>query len=74
MIEFAGVKFKNPFVVASSPLTSNLEVLRAADRAGAAAASTKLTFIKQPFYGKLRMYNDPKVGSIVCHDRRLGHG
>jgi dihydropyrimidine dehydrogenase (NAD+) subunit PreA len=71
MIDFAGVKFKNPFVVASSPLTSNLEVLKAADRAGAAAASTKLTFIKQPFYGKLRMYNDPKVGSIVCHDRRL---
>ncbi len=71
MIEFAGVKFKNPFVVASSPLTSNVEVLMAADRAGAAAASTKLTFIKQPFYGKLRMYNDPKVGSIVCHDRRL---
>jgi dihydroorotate dehydrogenase subfamily 1 len=71
MIEFAGVKFKNPFVVASSPLTSNIDVLAAADRAGAAAASTKLTFIRQPFYGKLRMYNDPKVGSIVCHDRRL---
>jgi dihydroorotate dehydrogenase subfamily 1 len=71
MIEFAGVKLKNPFVVASSPLTSNLGVLKEADRAGAAAASTKLTFIKQPFYGKLRMYNDPKVGSIVCHDRRL---
>jgi dihydroorotate dehydrogenase subfamily 1 len=71
MIEFAGVKFKNPFVVASSPLTSKIEVLEAADRAGAAAASTKLTFIKQPFYGKLRMYNDPRMGSIVCHDRRL---
>jgi dihydroorotate dehydrogenase subfamily 1 len=71
VIEFAGVKFKNPFVVASSPLTANIKVLEAADRAGAAAASTKLTFIKQPFYGKLRMYNDPKAGSIVCHDRRL---
>jgi dihydroorotate dehydrogenase/NAD-dependent dihydropyrimidine dehydrogenase PreA subunit len=71
MIEFAGVKFKNPFVVASSPLTSKIEVLQEADRAGAAAASTKLTFIKQPFYGKLRMYNDRRVGSIVCHDRRL---
>lgn len=71
MIEFAGVEFKNPFVVASSPLTANIKVLQEADRAGAAAASTKLTFIRQPFYGKLRMYNDPKVGSIVCHDRRL---
>ncbi len=71
MIEFAGIKFKNPFVVASSPLTSTIRVLEEADRAGAAAASTKLTFVKQPFYGKLRMYNDPRVGSIVCHDRRL---
>jgi len=71
VLEFAGVKFKNPFVVASSPLTATIRVLQEADRAGAAAASTKLTFIKQPFYGKLRMYNDPRVGSIVCHDRRL---
>jgi dihydroorotate dehydrogenase subfamily 1 len=71
VIEFAGVEFKNPFVVASSPLTATIDVLQAADQAGAAAASTKLTFIRQPFYGKLRMYNDPRVGSIVCHDRRL---
>jgi dihydroorotate dehydrogenase/NAD-dependent dihydropyrimidine dehydrogenase PreA subunit len=71
VIEFAGVELKNPFVVASSPLTATIDVLREADRAGAAAASTKLTFIKQPFYGRLRMYNDPRVGSIVCHDRRL---
>ena len=71
MLELAGVKFKNPFVVGSSPLTARVDVLQAADRAGAAAASTKLAFIKQPFYGKLRMYNDPRVGSIVCHDRRL---
>ena len=71
MLEFAGVRFKNPFVVASSPLTAKVRVLQEADRAGAAAASVKLTFIKQPFYGKLRMYNEPRVGSIVCHDRRL---
>ena len=71
MITFAGIELANPFVVASSPLTSNIAVLQAADRAGAAAASTKLAFIKQPFRGKLRMYNDPNTGSIVCHDRRL---
>jgi dihydroorotate dehydrogenase subfamily 1 len=71
VIEFAGVKFKNPFVVASSPLTARLEVLQEADRAGAAAASTKLTFIKQPFHGTLRMHHNLKEGSIVCHDRRL---
>ncbi len=71
MIKFAGLEFKNPYVVASSPLTARVKWLRAAADAGAAAVSTKLTFQKQPFYGKLRMYNDPSVGSIVCHDRRL---
>jgi dihydroorotate dehydrogenase/Pyruvate/2-oxoacid:ferredoxin oxidoreductase delta subunit len=71
MIEFAGLKLKNPFVVASSPLTAKVHLLKQAEEVGAAAASAKLTFIKQPFYGKLRMYNAPKEGSIVCHDRRL---
>ena len=71
MIEFAGVKFKNPFVVASSPLTNKLEWLKAADEHGAAAVSTKLTFVQQPFYGKLRMFNAPKEASIICYDRRL---
>ena len=71
MIEFAGLEFKNPYIVASSPLTAKTKWLRAASEAGAGGVSTKLTFLKQPFYGKLRMYNDPAVGSIVCHDRRL---
>ncbi|MFH1084699.1 MAG: 4Fe-4S binding protein [Chloroflexota bacterium] len=71
MLTFAGLPFKNPYVVASSPLTARVKWLRAAAEAGAAAVSTKLTFIKQPFYGKLRMYDDPATGSIVCHDRRL---
>jgi dihydroorotate dehydrogenase subfamily 1 len=71
VIEFAGIKFKNPFVVASSPLTVKPELLKKAQDYGAAAASTKLTFIKQPFTGSLRMYHNLKEGSIVCHDRRL---
>jgi dihydroorotate dehydrogenase subfamily 1 len=71
MLKFAGVEFKNPIVVASSPLTKNIDLLKQAEEAGAAAVSTKLTFIKQPFYGKLRMYDDLKLGSIVCHERRL---
>jgi len=65
------VTLKNPFVVASGPLTAKKKWLIAASEAGAAAVSTKLTFLKQPFYGKLRMHNRPGVGSIVCHDRRL---
>ncbi len=71
MIEFAGLRFRNPFVVASSPLTVKPFLLKKAYDSGAAAASTKLTLIKQSFYKKLRMYHDPKVGSIVCVDRRL---
>ena len=71
MLEFAGLKFKNPFVVASSPLTAKVHLIKRAEEFDAAAVSTKLTFIEQPFYGKLRMYNNPREGSIVCHDRRL---
>ncbi|NLE76852.1 MAG: 4Fe-4S binding protein [Chloroflexi bacterium] len=71
MIEFAGVKFRNPVVVASSPLTVKPFLLKNAWDQGAAAASTKLTFIKQSFYKRLRMYHDPKLGSIICADRRL---
>ncbi len=71
MIEFAGIKFRNPFVVASSPLTAKPFLLKKASDCGAAAASTKLTLIKQPFYKKCRMYHDPRLGSIVCVDRRL---
>ncbi len=71
MIEFAGIRFRNPFVVASSPLTVKPFLLQQAYDSGAAAASTKLTLIKQSFYKRLRMYHDPKVGSIVCVDRRL---
>lgn len=71
MIEFAGIPFRNPFVVASSPLTVKPFLMKKAYDCGAAAASTKLTLIKQRFYKKLRMYHDPKLGSIICSDRRL---
>lgn len=71
MVNFAGICFRNPFVVASSPLTVKPWLMKKAYDCGAAAASTKLTLIKQPFYKKLRMYHDPKIGSIVCVDRRL---
>jgi len=36
MIEFAGLPFKNPYVVASSPLTAKVKWLQAAAEAGAA--------------------------------------
>ncbi len=71
MLNFCGVPMKNPVVIASSPLTSKLKWLIEAEKAGAAAVSTKLTFIKQPFYGKLRMHTSDRLGSLICYDRRL---
>lgn len=71
MLEYAGVKFKNPLVIASSPLTSKIKWLIEADKRDVAAVSTKLTFIQQPFYGKLRMHTSPKLSSLICYDRRL---
>ncbi len=65
------MKFKNPLVIAPSPLTSKVKWLIEADKRGAAAASTKLTFIQQPFYGKLRMHTSPRIASLICYDRRL---
>lgn len=65
------VDLKNRVMVASSPLTSKPVLLERAEKAGAAGASTKLTFVKQPFYGRLTMYTEPYLGGIVCHDRRL---
>ncbi|MGI6561489.1 MAG: 4Fe-4S binding protein [Clostridia bacterium] len=70
MIQYCGVSFKNPMVIASSPLTSTIDRLIEAEKAGAAGVSTKLAFIKQPFYGKLRMHTYLKNGSIICYDRR----
>lgn len=71
MIDYAGLKLKNPIIIASSPLTAKVHLMQQCAESGAAGASAKLTFIKQPFYGSLRMYNNVKEGSIVCHDRRL---
>lgn len=70
-MNYAGVYFKNPIVIASSPLTSKLKWLIEAQNHGAAAVSTKLTFIRQPFYGKLRMSSRRNQYSLICYDRRL---
>ncbi len=70
-VEIGGVKLKNPIVVASSPLTATLYRLRRAMEAGAAAASTKLAFIRQPFEGRLQLYSEPGRCLIVPIDKRL---
>ena len=70
-VEFAGVKFRNPFVVASGPPGATVDrILRCEDN-GAGGVVAKLTFIKQPWNARLRMYSDPGEVSIVNHDHRL---
>lgn len=51
-VDFAGLRLKNPFIVASSELTNTLEKIKIAESYGAAAVSTKLCFLKVPFYAK----------------------
>lgn len=71
MIDFAGIRFKNPFVVASGPLTASIDLIRKAEDAGASAISTKLTLPKVPFRCRLRCYSLPGFGMVMPIDRRL---
>lgn len=73
-MEFAGLKLKNPFVIASGPVTSSLRKLKECEANGAGGVSVKLTLKKQPWAAQLRMYSVPDEVSIVCHDRRLEEG
>jgi len=68
---FAGVKFKNPFIVASGPVTSTIERLKKIDAQGAGGVSTKLTLMKLPYKSTMRMYSDPDHYGIVFADKRL---
>ncbi len=51
-VDFAGLKLKNPFIIASSELTNKLEKIKIAEEHGASAVSTKLTFLKVPLYAR----------------------
>lgn len=70
-LELAGIDIKNPIVIASSPLTATVYRLKKAAEYGAAAASTKLAFIRQPFEGRLQLYSEPGQCLIVPIDKRL---
>lgn len=71
MIDFAGVNFKNPIVIGSSPLTASIDLIKKAEDAGAAAVSTKLTFVNLPFKSKLRTCSFPGVELLYPTDKRL---
>lgn len=51
-VDFAGLKLKNPFIIASSELTNKLEKIKWAEENGASAVSTKLTFLEVPLYAR----------------------
>lgn len=51
-VNFAGIKLKNPLVIASSELTNTPEKIKLAHKWGAAAVSTKLAFLQVPFYAR----------------------
>ena len=71
MIDFGGLKLRNPVVIASGPVSATIEQLEAADRAGAAAASIKQVMTRQTFRGNLRAYSVPDHVMIFPIDRRL---
>jgi len=70
-VNYAGIEFKNPFVVASGPASATIDQIKMAEDCGAAAVSTKLTFSKVPFKGKLRTYSVPGEVMVMPIDRRL---
>jgi len=71
VIEYAGIKFKNSFVVASGPASATVDQIKQAEDCGAAGVSAKLTFSKLPFKGKLRTYSVPGEVMIMPIDKRL---
>jgi len=71
IVNYAGVEFKNTFVVASGPASATIDQIKMAEDCSAAAVSTKLTFSKVPFKGKLRTYSVPGEVMVMPIDRRL---
>jgi dihydroorotate dehydrogenase subfamily 1 len=70
-INIGGLELKNPIVVASGPLTSRIDRLKAAEDHGAAAVCLKHTLRKQQFIAKPRWYVERNIGIVVSGDPRL---
>jgi dihydroorotate dehydrogenase/NAD-dependent dihydropyrimidine dehydrogenase PreA subunit len=71
VINYAGIEFKNPFVVASGPASATIDQVKMAEDCNAAGVSVKLTFSKVPFKSKLRTYSVPGEVMVMPIDRRL---
>lgn len=55
-VEVAGIKFKNPFYVASGPTTKSVKQLKRIEETGWAAASIKLTIDPAPYINRVPRY------------------
>lgn len=71
-VEFAGIKFRNPFCVSSGPASKSLEQLIKAEKCGWAGASIKLTFDPAPYINlkpRYRWYNKQELFSFSAETR-----
>ena len=55
-MEVGGIKFKNPFFVASGPTTKSVEQLKRIEETGWAGASIKLTIDPAPYINRVPRY------------------
>ena len=72
-VEVAGLKFRNPFYVASGPTAMTIEQLRAIEANGWGGASLKLTIDPTPYinrYPRYKYWKDQGILSFTT-ERRL---
>ncbi len=65
-VEIAGVKFRNPFYVASGPTTKSVEQLKVIEECGWGAASIKLTIDPAPYINRKPRYAIFKDRNALC--------
>ena len=70
-VTVGGLSMRNPIMIASSPLTARLDLLKQAEENGAAAVSIKHAMMYQRFQAKPRWYYNPEIGIVVSGDPRL---
>lgn len=70
-IDFAGFNFESPLIVAAGEHTMKLWQIKRAEKFGAAAIATKLTFLKRPFDAYPRFYVDQQLGVFPITGSRL---
>lgn len=65
-VEVGGIKFKNPFYVASGPTTKSVKQLKRIEETGWAGASIKLTIDPAPYINRVPRYAMFKDRNSLC--------